>query len=76
MNKTKLSLQKLNSHIRKCHIQKTQPLHTAKKKRGRESMVYKMTISKRTPQTIIKNENLRDYRLGTVSGKNNLPLGV
>jgi hypothetical protein len=50
--------------IRNYHIQKKQPANTPKKKRGRESMVYKMT-----PQTINKNENPRGYRLGTVSAK-------
>jgi hypothetical protein len=51
-------IKKQNTLIRQCHIQKTQPPRTAKKmigrERERESMVYKMTISKQTPQTINK----------------------
>jgi hypothetical protein len=62
-------------HIRKCRIQKTQPPHTAKKKRGRESMVYKRTNFK-TDNTIYTNENPMDYRHGTVSGKTICNWGV
>jgi hypothetical protein len=41
-------------HIRNCHIQKTQPSPHSQEERKREGMVYKMTISKQTPQTINK----------------------
>jgi hypothetical protein len=51
------------------HSEDTASPHRQDKERKGESMVYKMTISKQTPQTINKNENLRGYRLGTVSGK-------
>jgi hypothetical protein len=52
----------MNMHIMNCHIQKTQPPYTAKKKIGKESMVYKMTNFK-TDTINNKNE--------TVSGKTN-----
>jgi hypothetical protein len=48
--------------------QKTQPPHTAKKKRGRAWFI-KWTISKQTPQTINNKWEPEGYRIGTVSGK-------
>ncbi len=44
-------------HIENCNIQKTQPPHTAKKKR--ESMVSKMVSFKHTLETMNENENPR-----------------
>jgi hypothetical protein len=43
-----------------------------KKKRKSEHVFIRMSISKKTPQTIHEKENPWGYRLGTV----NLPLGV